>query len=95
MDSQITFLLGTAVSIALIHTVLGPDHYVPFVAMAKAGNWSRTRTLVITVFCGVGHVASSVAIGLLGVALGWAVGGMTLVESMRGQWAAWALIAFG
>ncbi len=95
MDSQLTLLLGTAVSIALIHTVLGPDHYIPFVAMAKAGNWSRTKTLVITVLCGVGHVASSVVIGLLGVGLGWAVGGMTLVESVRGQWAAWGLIAFG
>ena len=95
MDPHLTILLGTAASIGLIHTILGPDHYIPFVAMAKAGNWSRTKTLAITVLCGIGHVASSVVIGLLGVALGWAVGGMVLVESIRGQWAAWGLIAFG
>jgi len=95
MDSHISLLIGTAASIGLIHTVLGPDHYIPFVAMAKAGNWSKTKTLVVTILCGIGHVASSVVIGLLGVALGWAVGGMEFVESLRGQWAAWALIAFG
>jgi len=95
MDTHLTLLLGTAASIGLIHTVLGPDHYIPFVAMAKAGNWSRSKMLIVTVLCGIGHVASSVIIGLLGVALGWAVEGMELVESMRGQWTAWALIAFG
>jgi len=95
MNTGLTLLVSTAASIGLIHTILGPDHYIPFVAMAKAGNWSRAKMLVVTVLCGIGHVASSVVIGLLGVALGWAVGGMELVESMRGQWAAWALIAFG
>ena len=95
MDQHLTLLLGTAASLGLIHTILGPDHYIPFVAMAKAGSWSKTKTLVITILCGIGHVASSVVIGLLGVALGWAVGGMVLIESIRGQWAAWGLIAFG
>ncbi len=95
MDKSITLLITTAISIAFIHTVLGPDHYIPFVAMAQAGRWSRAKMLTITILCGIGHVGSSVALGLAGVALGWAVGGMAFVESVRGQWAAWGLIAFG
>jgi hypothetical protein len=95
METNLTVLLGTAASIGLIHTLLGPDHYVPFVAMAQAGRWSKVKTLLVTVLCGVGHVAGSVVLGLLGIGLGWTLGGMEAFESSRGEWAAWALIAFG
>lgn len=88
-------LLLSAASIGFVHTLLGPDHYVPFVAMARAGEWTKAKTLVVTVACGIGHVLGSVALGLIGIALGWAVGGMETVESFRGDWAAWALIAIG
>ena len=37
MNTGLTLLVSTAASIGLIHTILGPDHYIPFVAMAKAG----------------------------------------------------------
>ena len=95
MQTELTILLGTAAAIGFIHTLLGPDHYVPFIAMAQAGRWSRTRTLTVTILCGVGHVAGSILLGVFGVALGWAVGGMEAFESVRGEWAAWGLIAFG
>jgi sulfite exporter TauE/SafE len=36
-----------------------------------------------------------VALGFLGVALGWALGSMETIEAARGQWAAWILIALG
>lgn len=88
-------LSATAVSIALIHTLAGPDHYLPFVAMARAGRWSLRKTLRVTFFCGVGHVGSSVALGLVGVALGIGVEKLEWIESARGEWAAWLLIAFG
>jgi sulfite exporter TauE/SafE len=88
-------LVLTAVSIGFIHTVLGPDHYVPFVAMSKAGRWSRLKTLVVTLLCGLGHVLSSVIIGVIGAAFGIAVGKLTAFEGVRGGLAAWALISFG
>ncbi len=87
--------MGTAATIGVMHTLLGPDHYLPFVAMAKARDWSKTRTVTITVLCGAGHVFGSVVIGMLGVALGWAVGSMEVFEALRGELAAWALIGFG
>jgi ABC-type nickel/cobalt efflux system permease component RcnA len=45
--------------------------------------------------CGVGHVGSSVLLGFIGIALGLAVTKLVVVESFRGNLAAWALIAFG
>ncbi len=95
MSAELTALLITAASIGLIHTVLGPDHYLPFVAMASARNWSRSKTVVITAFCGIGHVLSSVVLGLIGAAIGTAVTSLEIIESVRGDLAAWALIAFG
>ena len=50
-------------AIALTHTLLGPDHYVPFIAIGRARGWSVRRTLVVTVLCGAAHVLSSVLIG--------------------------------
>ena len=43
-----TALLSTAAILGIVHTILGPDHYVPFVAMGRARGWSLGRTLGIT-----------------------------------------------
>lgn len=88
-------LLGSAASLGLIHTILGPDHYVPFVMMGKAGNWSVRKTCLVTAFCGIGHVAGSIILGLAGIAIGIGVHKLEVVESTRGSLAAWLFIAFG
>ena len=88
-------ILLTAASLGFIHTVLGPDHYIPFVALAKARAWSKARTAVITFLCGLGHVLSSVLIGLAGIWLGAAVGKLEWIEGIRGDVAGWLLVAFG
>ena len=95
MTNELTILLITAASIGFFHTLLGPDHYIPFVVMSKSGNWSNKKTAVITFLCGLGHVLGSVVLGLIGVALGLAVAGLEAIEAVRGGLAAWALIAFG
>jgi sulfite exporter TauE/SafE len=95
MTYDLTMLLVTAASIGFLHTLLGPDHYIPFIVMAKAQKWSITKTAFITVLSGAGHVLSSVVLGLVGVAFGVAVSRFELFESMRGDVAVWALIAFG
>lgn len=88
-------LSATALSVGAIHTLLGPDHYVPFAAMSHAGGWSAGKTLRVTVACGLGHVAGSVALGLVGLAIGVAVLKLELVEAVRGDVAGWLLVAFG
>lgn len=92
-ESQL--LLVTAASIALLHTVLGPDHYLPFVAMGKARGWSVARTLRVTLYCGCGHIVGSVVLGLLGVAFGTQLARLVAIESLRGDLAGWALLTFG
>ncbi len=95
MSDEIVKLSLAAVSIGFLHTLMGPDHYVPFVAMARIGRWSLKKTLMITLLCGAGHVASSVILGVAGIALGVAVFKLESVESARGDIAGWMLIAFG
>ena len=95
MSQEIFILLLTAVSIGFLHTLFGPDHYLPFIVMARAKQWSTLKTIWITFLCGLGHIGSSVLLGLVGVALGIAVTKLTDIESFRGNIAAWALIAFG
>lgn len=95
MSQEMTYLLATAGTIGFFHTLLGPDHYLPFIAMAKARRWSALKTLVITLVCGIGHVAGSVVLGLVGIAAGLALHVLELTESIRGEYAAWLLTAFG
>ena len=95
MNEELNILLITAASIGFFHTLLGPDHYLPFVAISKARNWSNTKTMLLTILCGIGHVLSSVVLGLIGIAFGTALKKLEFIESIRGDLAAWALIAFG
>jgi len=95
LGGSLTVLLATAASIGFVHTVLGPDHYLPFIVMARARGWSLLRTLAITGLCGVGHVLGSVLLGAAGAILGIALGSLEAVEAVRGDLAAWLLIGFG
>lgn len=95
MHDGLAALSLTALSVGFVHTLMGPDHYVPFVAMARAGRWSLTKTMIVTLLCGLGHVGSSVALGLVGVALGVAVVQLQAIEALRGDIAGWLLVAFG
>jgi nickel/cobalt transporter (NicO) family protein len=95
MNDSIALLSVTAVSIGFLHTILGPDHYLPFILLSQAKKWSLKKTMLITFFCGMGHVMSSVVLGLIGIAIGISVTRLVDVESFRGNIAAWLFIAFG
>lgn len=95
MSDEILILMATAASIGFLHTLFGPDHYLPFIVMSRSGKWSIKKTAFVTFLCGIGHVLGSVVLGLLGVALGVALARLELIESVRGELAAWFLIAFG
>jgi len=95
MDNSIVFLSLTAVSIGFVHTILGPDHYLPFIVLSQAKKWSLRKTMIITFICGIGHVLSSVLLGIIGIAVGISVTKIVSVETFRGNIAAWLFIAFG
>jgi nickel/cobalt exporter len=95
MTTQLEILLITAVSIGFIHTLTGPDHYLPFIVMGKARQWSYAKTLWLTVVCGIGHVGSSIILGVLGILFGVGLHHLKIFESSRGNIAAWAFTVFG
>jgi sulfite exporter TauE/SafE len=95
MDNSITLVSVTAVSLGFIHTLLGPDHYLPFIVLSEAKKWTVKKTMFITFLCGLGHVLSSVVVGFIGIAIGLSVNKLVSIESFRGNIAGWLFIAFG
>ncbi|MDA3814646.1 MAG: sulfite exporter TauE/SafE family protein [Candidatus Cloacimonetes bacterium] len=95
MSNEITLLAITAASIGFFHTLFGPDHYLPFIMMSKARNWKLRKTMLITFLCGLGHVGSSIVLGIIGISVGIAISKIEMFESFRGNLAAWAFIVFG
>jgi sulfite exporter TauE/SafE len=95
MSTEILVLCGTAATIGFMHTLFGPDHYLPFIVMSRAAGWKPGKTALITFLCGLGHVMSSVVLGLIGIAFGIAVMKLEAFEGFRGNIAAWLLIGFG
>ena len=88
-------LAGTAASIGFLHTLFGPDHYLPFIFMAKARKWTMFKTSWVTVACGIGHVGSSILLGVIGYIFGIGLIKLEVFEGVRGDLAAWAFILFG
>jgi len=99
MENATTFwaVVSASATAAIVHTLAGPDHYLPFVALAKSRNWSMGRTMLWTFICGVGHIASAllIAVGFYYL-LGWVSEEHSkFIDEYRGNLAAWMLIAFG
>ncbi|MDT8400523.1 MAG: hypothetical protein RQ743_02420 [Bacteroidales bacterium] len=90
-----TALLLTALTIGIVHTIAGPDHYLPFVALSKSRNWSMVKTVNIVIISGLAHVLSSVVIGFIGIGAGIGLSKLELFEGFRGNIAAWLLFSFG
>jgi sulfite exporter TauE/SafE len=97
MSNEVTFigLTVAALTIAFFHTVTGPDHYLPFIMIAKTRQWSFRKTFLLTLGCGTAHVISSILIGMVGIAFGVVLNKLEWLEGVRGSLAAWVLIAFG
>jgi ABC-type nickel/cobalt efflux system permease component RcnA len=95
MESSLSVLVVTALGLAVFHTAVGPDHYLPFIVLGRSEGWSLRKTMLWTALCGLGHVLSSIVIGGIGIAVGWSVVGMTGVEGSRGEIASYALMGFG
>lgn len=95
MTHELSLLLFATISIAFLHTLTGPDHYLPFIVIAKAKKWSFSKTAWFTALCGLGHVGSSIILGLVGIVLGIAVGRLEFIEGVRGNIISWVFTAFG
>ena len=101
MENELTFTFWAVMSLAVVtaigHTLAGPDHYLPFIALSKSRKWSMSKTMMWSFLCGVGHIVSAVALAFL-----FYFGSRWLPESHRefidehrGDIAAWLLVAVG
>lgn len=88
-------LILTSLTAGFAHTLLGPDHYLPFIVLSKARGWSWRKTFWITFACGLGHILSAVLLGSLTLQMGFSLEKLNLIESLRGNLAGWALLVFG
>ena len=87
--------MSTAAAVAFLHTVVGVDHYLPFIVLGSTEQWSLRRTLLWTASCGVAHVLATLLLVLLAAMFGWAIGGIEWMNQFRGDLAAYILIGFG
>jgi hypothetical protein len=81
-------------SVAFFHA-LAPDHWLPFVALAKGSRWSMRTLAWVATLAGIGHVASSLLLGLVGLWAGLAIHHLEGAEAWRGSVGLWLLIGFG
>jgi sulfite exporter TauE/SafE len=95
MTETLLALSLTAISISSIHTMSGPDHYLPFIVLSRSRKWSTFKTYVLTIICGLGHILSSVILGLIAVVLGWQMNKISWFQDLRGNISGWALLIFG
>ena len=95
MMSDTLFIAGSAASIGFVHTILGPDHYLPLVAMAKTNGWSAPKTASYVTVCGIIHLLGTLLVGGLAIVLGLAFLNLETVQSLRADFAGWFLLCFG
>ncbi len=95
MLTELSILYFAAASVAFIHTLIGPDHYLPLAALARNRGWSVGKALRVTLICGLGHLAGSIVLGAAGLIAGANLSRLAWLEFARGQLAAWALLSLG
>jgi len=72
-DSLFASMLGAGFAVAFLHGAL-PNHWLPFVLVGRRQGWSAGRTLTITALAGLGHAVVTMALGLVLVGAGMALG---------------------
>ncbi|GAA3781216.1 hypothetical protein [Flavobacterium ginsengiterrae] len=95
MDTTLTTLVLSAIAISTLHTATGPDHYLPFIVLSRSKKWGLSKTILWTTICGVGHILSSVVLGLIGVLVGWQLSKLSMFQNVRGNISGWCLLLLG
>lgn len=54
-----------AAGVGVLHTLIGPDHYLPLVGLAHERGWSRRKLAGATLLFGVAHVGTAALLALL------------------------------
>jgi ABC-type nickel/cobalt efflux system permease component RcnA len=85
-------LVATVAAVGVLHTLV-PDHWAPIVVLGRQQGWSVSRTARAAALAGVGHVTTTLLLGLLL----WVVGAALAVRyaHLVSVAAALALLGFG
>ena len=96
----LTTVAATGFTVAFFHAAI-PTHWLPFVLVARARGWGRTKTIAVLALAGVGHVALTSLLGLViawfgfqlyesvGRAFPWFAGGLLLAFAVFYAWRQW------
>lgn len=96
----LTTIAATGFTVAFLHAAI-PTHWLPFVLVARARNWSRGKAIAVLGLAGLGHVALMSLFGLviawagfqldatLGGVLPWVAGGLLLAFAVFYFWRQW------
>jgi ABC-type nickel/cobalt efflux system permease component RcnA len=57
-------LVGTVAAVGVLHTLV-PDHWAPIVLLGRQQGWSVSRTVRAAAIAGLGHVTSTLFLGLI------------------------------
>lgn len=63
-EAALTTIAAMGFSVAFFHAAI-PTHWLPFVLVSRTRRWSRGKTLAVSAFAGLGHVALTSLLGLL------------------------------
>ncbi|WP_438483122.1 hypothetical protein [Oleiharenicola lentus] len=66
-SAVLTTIALTGFTVAFFHAAI-PTHWLPFVLVSKTRKWSHAKTLAVSSFAGLGHVALT---SLLGLGIAW------------------------
>ena len=92
VDANLYMLLLTASGTAVVHTLI-PDHWLPFVLIGRARQWSARTTAMVSGVSALIHVGLSIVLGLLTLGLGFAASEV-IGESLE-RAAGMLLVVFG
>ena len=96
MEESLPALAAGAVTVGVLHTVVGPDHYLPFVAIGAARDWSSKKLAAVTVICGAAHILASTAIAVVvGGLMGLGTAKVEETFGWQGSIVAWSLVVLG
>lgn len=86
--TSLSTVLGLAATAGVVHTLIGPDHYLPLVAVARERRWSAGRASVATLGFGLSHCLASIVL-VFGLAV--TAGALEVLATT----AAWLVVGIG
>lgn len=87
-DTALATVAATGFAVAFLHAMI-PTHWLPFVLVARARQWTAARTLAVATAAGLGHVLLT---SLIGLAIAWFGFQLTEAYSEATRWLAGGIL---